>query len=163
MRDAFTVLWLLLLLCLAPQPVRAMDWELGGGATFDRYQSLHESGVITTSLITQTASRFPTEWSLGYIFGQEKNPDDAFNNDDPVFWGGVGKRLEWKFLVLGLGIVAVNQTSQRLSTAINFKSQAGLRLGPCLALVQHISNAGMHGANDGETFFTVNLRLPLDW
>jgi len=88
--------------------------------------------------MTQEESKFPTEWSLGYIFAQDKNTDYK-HNDESTAWIGVGKRFRWKYLILGLGLVAVNQTSQRMSSHLNFKPEAGFQLGPVVLLFQHIS------------------------
>jgi len=145
---------------LAVQNLWGADLELGGGATFKRYEAFRDAGVVNLNLVTRAESRFPDEWSLGYILPQDKNGDFQ-NNDDPTAWAGVGKRFRWGPLILGLGLVAVNRTSQRISTHLNFKSEAGLRFGPVVALVQHISNAGLHGSNDGESFFTLGFRLSL--
>jgi len=154
-------LTIILGLLLSPAfELKAADIELGGGYTFKRYEKLHNAGVASLNLITQEDSSIPTEWSLGYIFSQSKNSQFG-NNDDPTAWVGVGKRFHWKNLVLGFGLVAVDQTSQRLSSTLNFKSEGGFHLGPLVLLVQHISNAGLEGSNDGETFFTLSYRFTL--
>jgi hypothetical protein len=153
-----------------------MDLELTGGYTFQRSggfvnsdscdrnticYDLHNSGVVNASLITNTDSLLPTEWTLGYIFGQRKNPDNHWNNDDPTTYLGVGKRLEWQGLMLGLGLVAIDRVSQRLSSTLNLKTQIGFQYGHFVVMVQHISNGGLKHPNDGESFYNLGLRFGL--
>ena len=88
------------------------------------------------------------------------NPSDL-DNDKATAWLGIAKRVHWKGLFVGFGLVVVDQTSQRISSHINFKTSAGFRLGPLVAQVQHISNAGLDGENDGDSFVTLGLRFPL--
>jgi|GEM_PF-2107198 len=161
MRQIFTWSLILGLFFIPATDLWGAEIEAGGGSTFCRYNSLHNSKVANLNLITQQATRFPTEWSLGYIFGQSKN-SSYLNNDEPTAWIGFSKRFRWKSLILGFGLVAVNQTSQRLSSHLNFKSEAGFQLGPLVALAQHISNAGLYGANDGESIFTINYRFSFE-
>lgn len=140
----------------------ALDLELGGGTTFNRHATLHDTRLVNLNLVSQTDSRFPTEWSLGYLFPQDKNPSSRLNNDEPVFWAGVGKRFRWKSVFLGFGVAVISQTNQRTSSHVNFKSQAGFQLGPMVTMLQHLSNAGLHGMNDGEDMLTVSYRFHLD-
>jgi len=139
-----------------------MDIEAGGGYTFGRYARLDESAVVNLNLITQAESILPTEWSLGCVLAQDKNLSDKWNNDQSTLWFGVGKRLRWKSLFLGLGLVAINRTSQRMSSRINFKTEAGLRLGPLVGMVQHISNLGLEGSNDGENLAIFSCRFHME-
>jgi len=134
-----------------------MAIEAGGGTTFNRNPVLHDAPIAYLSLITQADSRFPTEWNLGYLFPQEKN-DSIEDNDDSTAWLGIGKRFRWKALILGFGLVAVNRINKRISGHVDFRSLAGFQAGPLVALVQHITNAGLHGDNDGETFATLGFR-----
>ena len=152
----------LLAAVLATGNAHAMDLELTGGYTFDRYHSLYDTHAVNANLITNADSLFPTEWSYGHIFRQSKNPDNRFNNDDPVNYIGVGKRVDWHGLFAGFGLVLVDQTSQRLSTAWNFKTQIGFHYGPFVVLVQHMSNGGYKQPNDGENIYGVGLRISLD-
>ena len=158
-----TLVWTVVLsvLFMPIQDLWGADIEVGGGYTFNRYKSLHNAGVANINITTQEESNFPTEWSLGYIFAQDKNTDYK-HNDEPTAWIGVGKRFRWKYLILGLGLVAVDQTSQRISSHLNFKPEAGFQFGPVVLLFQHISNTGLYGDNDGENFFTLSYSFSLD-
>ena len=147
---------------LTAPAAQAMDLEVTGGYTFDRFHSLFDTGVVNANLITDADSLFPTEWSLGYVFGQDKNPDNKWNNDDPTTFIGVGKRVDWHGLFAGFGIIAVDRTSQRLSSTFNFKTQLGFHYGPFVAMVQHLSNGGLKQPNDGENFYLVGVRFSLD-
>lgn len=149
-------------------PACAVDLELGGGYTFDRFRTLYDSGVLGARVMSNASGRWPTEWSAGYVLGQDKNASDKNHNDLPVAYLAIGKRLRWRWLYVGAGLAAVDQTSQRISSTLNFKTQAGLRvpiyrgLG-VYGMAQHISNAGLAGGeNDGETFYEFGLgyRLP---
>jgi hypothetical protein len=156
------VLRTVILLQLAQSQAWGIDLEAGGGATLYRYERLHNAPVVNLNLISQADSRFPIEWSLGYISpAQESNELVWLDNDKPTWWIGVSKRAVWNALFLGFGLVAIDQTSQRMSSNLNFKTEGGFQLGPFVAMVQHISNAGLKGSNDGETFFTCNLRFRL--
>jgi hypothetical protein len=152
--------WLWCVLLALPLQLPAAELELAGGTTFDRYETLHESGVANLNLVTNPRGRFPTEWSIGLVFAQDKNPPDL-NNDEATAWLGVAKRVRWKGLFAGFGVVVVDQTSQRLSSHLNFKTSAGFQFGPLVAQVQHISNGGLEGENDGESFVTLGFRIPL--
>jgi hypothetical protein len=167
---------LLLAATITATNIHAMELELAGGYTFQRSggftngdscgrnticSDLHNAGVINANLITNTNSLLHTEWSVGYIFGQHKNPDNHWNNDDPTTYLGVGKRLGWHGLMLGLGIVLIDRVSQRLSSSLNFKTQLGFQYSYFEAMVQHISNGGLKQPNDGESFFTLGLCLGL--
>ena len=152
--------WLFCVLLVLPLQLPAAELELGGGVTFGRYETLRESGVANLNLVTNPAGRFPTEWSVGLVFAQDKNPPDL-NNDEATAWVGVAKRVRWRGLFAGLGVVVVDQTSQRLSSHVNFKTSVGFHVGPLVTQVQHISNAGFKGENDGETFVTLGFRIPL--
>jgi hypothetical protein len=137
-----------------------LDIEVGGGSTFNRHPQLHDTRLVSLNLISQVESRFPTEWSLGYLFEQNKNPR-GLNDAAPILWFGVSKRLRWKSLFLGFGLAVVDQTNQDISSHVNFKSEAGFQVGPLVGMVQHISNAGLHGMNDGEDMFVVSYRFSL--
>ena len=137
-----------------------MDIEAGGGSTFNRHPQLHNTRLVNLNLISQVESRFPTEWSLGYLFEQNRNTKFK-NNNDPVAWFAISKRLRWKALFIGFGLVVVDQTNQDISSHVNFKSEAGFQLGPVVGMVQHISNAGLHGWNDGEDMVVVSYRFSL--
>ena len=152
--------WLCCLLLALPFPLSAAELELAGGSTFDRYRTLHESGVANLNLVTRPRERFPTEWSVGFILEQDKNPSQL-DNDKATAWLGVAKRARWKGLFVGFGVVVVDQTSQRMSSHLNFKSSAGFQIGPWVAQVQHISNGGLDGVNDGENIATLGFRIPL--
>lgn len=152
---------LLLVATISMNSIHAMELEMAGGNTFKRTGGLHNAGVINANLITNANSLLRTEWTVGYIFGQHKNGDNHWNNDDPTTYLGVGKRLGWHGLMLGLGIVVVNRVSQRLSSYLNFKTQLGFQYGYFEAMVQHMSNGGLKQPNDGESFFTLGLRLGL--
>jgi len=141
--------------------VWGLDVEAGVGSTFNRHPGLHNTRLVCLNLISQVDSRFPTEWSLGYLLAQDKNPSDRHNNDAPVTWFGISKRLRWKALFLGFGLVVVDQTNQDISSHVNFKSEAGFQLGPLVGMLQHMSNAGLHGMNDGEDMFVVSYRFGL--
>lgn len=165
------------LLLVAATSTQAMDLEVTGGYTFGRSggfvgtadscgyylicQDLYNAGVASANLISDANSLLPTEWAVGYIFGQRKNPDNSWNNDDPTTYIGVGKRLEWRGLFVGFGIVAVDRLSQRLSSTFNFKSQLGIHYGHFVMMVQHISNGGLKLPNDGEDFYVLGLRFGL--
>lgn len=152
--------WLSCLLLALPFQLSAAELELAGGTTFGRYESLRESGVVNLSLLTSPGERFPTEWSVGLVLAQDKNPS-YLDNDEATAWLGIAKRARWRGLFLGLGVVVVDQTSQRLSSHFNFKSSAGFEFGPLVVQVQHISNGGLKGENDGESFVTLGFRIPL--
>ncbi|NHA13980.1 acyloxyacyl hydrolase [Thioalkalivibrio sp. XN279] len=152
--------WLFCLLLALPCQLSAAELELAGGTTFDRYRTLHESGVVNLNLVTNPRERFPTEWSIGLLLAQDKNPS-YLDNDEATAWLGIAKRARWKGLFVGFGLVVVDQTNQRISSHVNFKSSAGFELGPLVAQVQHISNAGFHGTNDGDSFVTLGFRIPL--
>lgn len=142
--------------------VCAVDLELGGGYTFDRFKTLYDSGVLGARVLTNESGRWPTEWSAGYVLGQDKNASNHHHNDLPVAYLALGKRLRWRWLYAGAGLTAVDQTSQRISTTLNIKTQAGLRVPVArgfgvYGMVQHISNAGLDGENDGETFYEFGL------
>lgn len=163
------------LLLIAATSTQAMDMEVTGGYTFGRSggftsvpgscgrnficKDLYNAGAVNVNLITDNDSLLPTEWTVGYIFGQKKNPDNYWNNDDPTSYVGVGKRLEWRRFFLGFGIVAVDRLSQRLSSTWNFKTQLGFHYGHFVMLVQHISNSGIQQPNDGEDLITLGLRF----
>jgi hypothetical protein len=152
--------WLGCVLLALPFQLSAAELELAGGTTFDRYETLHESGVVNLNLVTGSRERFPTEWSVGLVLAQDKN-SSYLDNDEAIAWLGVAKRARWKGLFVGVGVVVVDQTSQRISSHLNFKSSAGFELGPLVVQVQHISNAGLKGENDGESFVTLGFRIPL--
>lgn len=152
--------WLVCLLLASPLALSAAELELAGGTTFDRYETLYDSGVVNLNLVTDPRGRFPTEWSLGLVLAQDKNPS-YLDNDEATAWFGIAKRAQWKGLFVGFGVVVVDQTSQRLSSHLNFKSSAGFALGPLVVQVQHISNGGLKGENDGESFVTLGFRVPL--
>jgi Lipid A 3-O-deacylase (PagL) len=137
----------------------SMGLEVGGGSTFNRHPSLHNTPIINLNLISQADSRFPTEWSFGYLLPQDKNPSGRGNNDAPVIWFGISKRLRWKALFAGFGLVVIDRTTQDMSTHVNFKSEAGFQLGPVVTMLQHISNAGLHGMNDGEDMVNICYRF----
>lgn len=147
-------------LALQNGTVWGLDIEAGGGSTFNRHPGLHNTRLVSLNLISQVDSRFPTEWSLGYLFAQSKNSDFK-NDDDPVAWFAISKRLRWKALFLGFGLVVVDQTNQDISSHVNFKSEAGFQLGPLVGMLQHMSNAGLHGMNDGEDMFVISYRFSL--
>ena len=151
--------WSCVLLALA-FALPSAELELAGGTTFDRYETLHESGVAHLSLVTNPRGRFPTEWSIGLVLEQDKNPS-YLDNDEAVAWLGIAKRARWRGLFVGFGLVVVDQTSQRISSHVNFKTSAGFQLGPLVAQAQHISNAGLHGMNDGENIVSLGFRIPL--
>lgn len=137
-----------------------LDIEVGGGSTFNRHPELHDTRLVSLNLISQVESRFPTEWSLGYLWEQSKN-SSYNNNNAPVAWFAVSKRLRWNALFLGFGLAVVDQTNQDISSHVNFKSEAGFQFGPVVGMVQHISNAGLHGWNDGEDMVVVSYRFSL--
>ena len=140
----------------------AMELELTGGYTFLSYRGIHNAGVVNANLITNTGSLLPTEWTVGYIFGQHKNPDNRWNNDDPTTYVGVGKRLKWHRLFLGFGIMARSHYIQRLSATLNFKTQIGIQYGYFVAMVQHMSNGGLaKSTNLGITCYSFGLRYGL--
>ena len=161
MKKWFCLLWLLVGFSLPIGSVWGMDLEVGGGTTFNRHPRLHNTRLVSLNLISQVESRFPTEWSLGYLLEQNDNPSNRFNMDSPVAWFAVSKRLRWKCLFLGFGLAVVDQTNQNISGHVNFKSEAGFQLGPLVGSLQHISNAGLHGMNDGEDMIVVGYRFSL--
>ena len=152
--------WLFCLLLALPFELPAAELELAGGTTFARYETLHESGVANLNLVTNPQGRFPTEWSIGVLLAQDKNPS-YLDNDEATAWLGIARRARWKGLFVGLGVVVVDQTNQRLSSHVNFKTSAGFHLGPLVLQVQHISNGGLKGENDGDSLVTVGVRFPL--
>jgi len=140
----------------------AMELELTGGYTFDSYKNIHNSGVANANFITKTGNLLATEWTVGYIFGQHKNPDNRWNNDDPTTYVGVGKRLEWHRLFLGFGIISRSHYIQRLSSTLNFKTQIGIQYGYFVATVQHMSNGGLSKrTNLGVTYYNLGLRFAI--
>lgn len=159
MRGVFLLLTVLLLLLQTSQ-LSAFEIEAGGGSTFNRHPGLHNTRLVSLNLISQVDSRFPTEWSLGYLLKQNKNTHSK-NNNDAVAWFAISKRLRWKMLFLGFGLAVVDQANQDISSHVNFKSEAGFQLGPVVGMVQHISNAGLHGMNDGEDMVVVSYRFRL--
>lgn len=151
---------LLCLLLALPFQLSAAELELAGGTTFNRYETLRDSGVVNLNLVTDPRGHFPTEWSVGFVLAQDNNPS-YLDNDEATAWLGVAKRAQWNGLFLGFGLVVVDQTSQRMSSHLNFKTSAGFLVGPLVVQVQHISNAGLKGENDGESFVTLGVRVPL--
>jgi hypothetical protein len=96
--------WFCLLVAL-PFQVSAADLELAGGTTFGRYETLYESGVVNLNLVTDPRGRFPTEWSVGLLLAQDKNPSDL-DNDKATAWLGIAKRMHWKGLFVGFGVLS---------------------------------------------------------
>ncbi len=133
----------------------ASDLELALGSTFDRGEQ-DKSRVYTLAYVTR--GRLPDEWVYGHIDG---TGDASFANQGrSINYLAYGKRVRYRWLFVGLGVVLNDHTSSRLSTNFNFKTQGGLRMGPLIGKVEHLSNGGLHGENDGDSFFSVGICLP---
>lgn len=133
----------------------AGEVELSMGSAFDRGEQ-DSSKVFEAAYISQ--GRLPTELAFGHINGSDFSKD---NLDKSVNYFALGKRLRYGWFFVGLGFVVTDQTSSRLSTNFNFKSLGGVQLGPLVGKVEHLSNAGIAGENDGDTFFSLGFRFAL--
>ncbi len=135
-------------------PATSARWlELTTGSTFDRGE---QDGSKVFELAYVSSGWFPTEIGYGHINGSDF---PSGNLDQPVNYVALSKRLSYRGVFVGLGFVVTDQTSRRLSTNFNFKSQAGIGYGYLVGKVEHLSNAGIEGENDGDTFFSIGLRI----
>ena len=144
--------------------IHAGSLELTYGSTFGRWTWLKESRVITGAYVdTLYGKHVEYELSAGHIYAQPKNPHDHYDNDKAVNYGGVSFRYRLHRFFVGFGVVFVDEITQRLSSSYNFKSQAGILIGPLVFRVEHISNGGIKGPNIGESLVTAGLRYDFAW
>lgn len=155
MRAAKAIVTLLAASLLASSAL-ADGVEVAMGKTFSRPDKHEENYAVAAAYVTD--HRYPTEIAFGYIEG---SGDGARIEDDGVFYLALGKRAQWKSLFLGLGLAVVSDTNQRLSTNLNVKSQLGWQGGPLVVKVEHLSNAGLGGDNDGDNLFFLAYRHAL--
>ncbi len=152
----FLLIWVVFIplnTCLAFELQGDVEFTLG--STFDRGKQ-DSSKVFGATYVSQ--GHIPTEWAYGHINGSDF-PRNNLNKSVNYF--ALGKRLRYGWFFVGLGLVVTDQTSSRLSTNFNFKSLGGMQLGPLVGKVEHLSNAGIQGENNGDTFFSLGFRFAL--
>ena len=96
---------------------------------------------------------------LVYVDGRDDTPDRDLS--DGVFVAHAGLRYERtdNGLTLGAGIGAQSGESDALSGDPQFISTLGWRWDRFSLLLRHISNAGLHDPNDGETMLLAAWRF----
>jgi len=131
--------------------VQADVLELGIGSTFNRFVSSDKSVAFNLSYL-DTDKKYPIEYALGFIGGSD-GVSGPLGKDQMYL--SIGLRKYWNGIFAGLGVAVVSDKNQRLSTALNFKSQLGYTYKSLIMKVEHISNGDVSGFNDGENIFTV--------
>ena len=138
--------------------VWAGSLEVGVGQTYKLDGVSNERQAVNIAYVEE--GLLATEIAVGHLKGKDLDGDDRDDPDleEPVNYIALGKRLTWKRVYVGLGGALVDQTSSRLSSAFQFKSQIGVLLGPVTVKLEHLSNAGIKGDNGGENIATVAYR-----
>lgn len=131
--------------------------EMDVGITLLRSHGESE-GIALNLAYIDTDKRYPVEYTVGYIRGTA-NAEGEQSQD--VGYIGVGLRKYWQRVFLGLGVAAVSETSDGLSTAFNYKSQIGYDYKTWVIKVEHLSNAGINGENQGENIVTIGYQKRL--
>lgn len=150
----------LLLVCLAflsaPDAARALGGTVGIGIV-DPHDG-ENSRVLDLSLRWPGSGKLPLvdehELLAGFI---DDRPLPLLNRD--VTYLGYGVRSNFGRWYTGFAVVAVDNTSEALSSWYQFVSTGGVRMGRTSLTLRHLSNSGFRGRNRGETF----LSLGLEW
>ncbi len=155
MRRIFLLGWLLLELSYAAES-NAMSGTLGVGSAHDHDRE--SATVVDLSLRWPTSGRFNVidehEVLVGWIESRPLPP-----LDDHTLFAGYGFRSNFGRWFTGGGIVAVDQTSEALSSWYQFVTTGGVHIGHASLTLRHVSNSGFKGRNRGETY----LSLGFDW
>lgn len=104
-----------------------------------------------------TYNRTGNDWR-GYDFNREAKMHNTLT---------ITKRLQYKFennLVIfgGLGIAAVDNKNEALSSHLNFHEEIGIKYKYVSLVINHSSNAGLKGDNLGEDIIFLNWNIPLN-
>lgn len=129
-------------------PAAAADeWQVTVGIA----DKVDDDYAPTIGVSYLTDHRFPIEVMGGYIGSRQLDSGPA----GPTWFAGAGLRWQGDWWFLGGGVALVSKQSEILSSAYQFVTTAGVRHGPWLASIRHLSNASTRGRNRGETFLSI--------
>ncbi len=155
MRSLFFLAWVLFALSYAAES-KAMDGTLGVGIADEHDRK--SAKVVDLSLRWPTSGRFKLIDEHEVLVGWVESRPLARLDEHTVF-AGYGFRSNFGRWFTGGGIVAVDHTSEALSSWYQFVSTGGVHLGRASLTLRHVSNSGFKGRNRGETYLT----LGFDW
>jgi len=114
------------------------------------------SSVLDFSLRWKSSGRFKLisehEVLVGWIGGR-----DVATLQRNALYAGYGFRSNFGRWFTGGGIVAVDNTSEALSSWYQFATTGGVHIGRATLTLRHLSNSGFRGRNRGETFLTLGF------
>lgn len=111
--------------------------------------------VIDLSLRWKANTRFSFIHQHEILAGHIESRPLPFLNRD-VRYLGYGTRTYFrKHWFLGGGIVAVDNTTEALSSWYQFATSGGVQFGRASLTLRHLSNSGFRGRNRGETYLTL--------
>lgn len=149
-----------LLLCasllFAPCTAHALNGSVGVG--FADPHDGEGSHVVELSLRWPSSGSLPLvdehEFLAGHI---DARPLPELDRN--MVYMGYGVRSHFGRWYTGFAVVAVDNTSESLSSWYQFVSTGGVRVGRASLTLRHLSNSGFRGRNRGETF----VLLGLEW
>ncbi len=137
-----------------PDRTEALETTLGLGVA-DSHDGEY-AGVLDISLRWQASGSIPLvdehELLIGVV---ESRPLPAL--DRHTAYAGYGIRSRFGRFYTGVGLVAVDNTSEALSSWYQFVSTGGVHLGRVDLTLRHLSNSGFRGRNRGETYLSVGF------
>ncbi len=153
--------WIMLVLStLSAGSAWAGHLEIGVGGTFKYHDEGAERDLVNIAWVEE--GLLADEVAAGRLSGKALRPDRDGGDPDlgeAVHYLSWGKRLTWQRWFVGLAVAVVDQTSSRLSSTLEFKTQVGWAAGPVVLKLEHLSNGGFHGENRGENLAVIGWRF----
>jgi len=147
----------------------AAHLEVQGGRSYmDSHPAttLFVEGVFSSHALGDSRFTWSPDFSLGWIDGRNLQRYDGsrYNPRDSVWLAAGGVRLQhaatdawYRHLFFSEQLAVQNRHSLALSSDYEFVSTLGWQAGHFSFQLRHISNAGLHGPNRGETMALVGV------
>ncbi len=150
-------------------PATATNFEIEAGRSYSNSHgtdALFFEGVLDPYQIGSSRFSWEPDVSLGWINGRDlyNNHIEGENTRQNAFLFGAGARLQYgdqgdwyRHLFLSFQPTYNTGRTPALSSALEFASTLGVQVGHFSVRLRHISNAGIHEPNRGETMALVGL------
>jgi hypothetical protein len=172
-RSPFAVASLAALFATFAMPAKAAHLELQGGRSYmDSYatQTAFVEGVFAARRIGDSRWHWSPDVSLGWVQGRDvaRYRDARYTTKDDVWLLAAGARFQYgndadwyRHLFLSLQPAVTSGRTQALSSGYEFVSTVGWQGDHLSFLIRHISNAGLHYPNRGETMALIGIGFDL--
>jgi len=158
MRSSLFLVMLLLLFTAMPA-VAQPQFEIGAGISFTRDNERTGAAGIAWLPYWRDFHGGALRWDVGAMYLRGRN-HSRYDNDENVSLLHAGLRYERpNGLVGGFGIGVQHGKTDALSGDPQFISSIGWRWDQVTVLFRHISNARLHGPNEGENIVQVAWRF----